>query len=108
MESYIKQIYRINPDHRIFFFTRGKLRYDMYKGCLDSGVKEIRLHDLRHSHVAYLIEIGIENIYLISERLGHDSVVTTLKTYGHLYPNKQNVIATKMQNQYQNSTAVSF
>ena len=108
LEDYIKRIYRINPDHRIFFFTRGKLRYDMYKGCLDSGVKEIRLHDLRHSHVAYLIEIGIENIYLISERLGHDSVVTTLKTYGHLYPDKQNVIATKMQNQYQNSTAINF
>lgn len=108
LRAYTNQIYKLQPNDRIFPFTRGKLRYDMKIGCEKSGVKQIRLHDLRHSHVAYLIEIGIENIFLISERLGHDSVQTTLNTYGHLYPDKQNVISTKMQKQYQNSTDKNY
>ncbi len=29
----------------------------------------------------------------ISERLGHEDIQTTLNTYSHLYPNKQNEIA---------------
>lgn len=106
--AYTNKFYKLRPNDRIFPFTRGKLRYDMTQGSAKAGVKEIRLHDLRHSHVAYLIEIGIENIFLISERLGHDSVQTTLNTYGHLYPDKQNVISTKMQKQYQNSTGKSY
>jgi integrase len=49
------------------------------------GVKPINLHAMRHSHVAFLINKNV-NIYLISKRLGHSSVKTTLDKYGHLYP----------------------
>jgi integrase len=55
---------------------------------IKSNVKQIRVHDLRHSHASMLIELG-HNILLISERLGHENVETTWKTYAHLYPNKQ-------------------
>ena len=57
-----------------------------------AGVKKIRVHDLRHSHVAYLINKGIEPI-LIKERLGHKDIRITLNTYGHLYPDQQKVVA---------------
>lgn len=49
----------------------------------DSGVKPIRLHDLRHSHATWLINHGV-NIVAVSKRLGHASIEQTLKTYTHL------------------------
>ena len=45
------------------------------------------IHDIRHSHASYLINLGCATL-LISERLGHKKVQTTLSTYSHLYPNK--------------------
>ena len=57
-----------------------------------AGVKRIRVHDLRHSHVAYLIHQGVEPL-MIKERLGHKDIKITLNTYGHLYPNEQKKIA---------------
>ncbi len=56
--------------------------------CNRCGVKPIRLHNFRHSHVALLINNG-ENITVIKERMGHASITTTIDTYGHLFPNKQ-------------------
>ena len=38
-----------------------------------------------HSHASMLIDMGFD-ILEISERLGHESVKTTLDTYSHLYP----------------------
>lgn len=53
------------------------------KGIKKSGVKRIRLHDLRHSHATLLINNGV-NIVAVSKRLGHTSIEQTLKTYTHL------------------------
>lgn len=50
----------------------------------ESGVSPIKLHALRHSHVAMLIEKNIQPL-VIQERLGHASIQITLGTYGHLY-----------------------
>ena len=60
-----------------------------------SGAKKIRIHDLRHSHVAYLISQG-EEISLISKRIGHKSVTVTWDTYGHLYPDAQKDLASRL------------
>lgn len=49
----------------------------------ESGVKHIRLHDLRHSHATILINNGV-NIVAVSKRLGHANIEQTLKTYTHL------------------------
>ena len=48
-----------------------------------SGVKHIRIHDLRHSHASWLINNGV-NIVAVSKRLGHATIEQTLKTYTHL------------------------
>ncbi|MDO4618213.1 MAG: hypothetical protein Q4B31_01655, partial [Clostridia bacterium] len=48
-----------------------------------------------HSHASLLIEMGY-NIFLVSERLGHEKVDTTMNIYGHLYPNKQQALATDL------------
>lgn len=64
----------------------------MRRGCQQSGIKRIRIHDLRHSHASLLIELGFSPL-LIAERLGHDNIETTLNTYSHLYPHKQTELA---------------
>ena len=51
-----------------------------------AGVHRIKIHALRHSHVALLISMGV-NPLIVKDRLGHEKIQTTLGTYGHLYPN---------------------
>lgn len=63
--------------------------------CKDSDLDPIRLHDLRHSHVALLIHQK-EDYATIKERLGHASIKTTIDVYGHLYPNKQQETADRL------------
>ena len=52
------------------------------------GLRNIRIHDLRHSYASLLINGGI-NIKIISEMMGHFNVEITWNRYGHLYPNAQ-------------------
>lgn len=58
-------------------------------GIEKSGVKKIRIHDLRHSHATYLINNGA-NIVAVSKRLGHSSINMTLSTYAHLLADTEN------------------
>ena len=60
-----------------------------------AGVRRIKVHALRHPHASLLISMG-ENPLIIKERLGHEKIQTTLGTYGHLYPNSNYEVATKL------------
>ena len=53
-----------------------------------AGVKKIRIHDFRHSHVSLLANKGI-NIQEIARRLGHSNIEMTWNTYSHLYPKEE-------------------
>ncbi|WP_433294314.1 tyrosine-type recombinase/integrase [Actinoplanes sp. CA-030573] len=44
--------------------------------------KRPRFHDLRHTHVALLLDAGAD-FYMIQLRLGHASIKTTIDVYGH-------------------------
>jgi integrase len=44
-----------------------------------------RMHDIRHTHASWMIAAGME-IFALSRRLGHESIVTTSETYAHLLP----------------------
>ncbi|ANB82570.1 hypothetical protein A6R78_00575 [Bacillus velezensis] len=55
----------------------------------------ISVHELRHSHVALLINRG-EDIYIISQRLGHKTTTTTYDIYGHLFPTRQKELADRL------------
>lgn len=71
----------------------------MRKGIEESGVKTIRIHDLRHSHASLLVELGFTPLE-IAERLGHEKIETTLNTYSHLYPDKQDRLADRLEEEY--------
>lgn len=92
LKEYMGRIYGIEGNERIFPITTRAVQAYMKRHVVVAGVKEIRVHDLRHSHVAYLIDQGVEPL-LIKERLGHRDIKITLNTYGHLYPNRQKKVA---------------
>jgi integrase len=47
--------------------------------------KQPRIHDLRHSHASWLVAAGTP-LPVVQARLGHESITTTIDTYGHLMP----------------------
>ena len=85
LREYMAALYDVGQDDRLFPFTKHYFRREMLKASEAAGVERIRLHDLRHSHASLLIHLGCP-VLLVSERLGHEDVQTTLRTYGHLYP----------------------
>lgn len=99
LKDYIKCLYNSNPKDRSFPVTKWYFQCEMKRGTKLSGLKKIRLHDCRHSHCALLFEMGIPPLE-VAERLGHERVETTLNTYAHLYPNKQQQISNKLDSIY--------
>ena len=95
IRQYEAAMYEPQPDDRLFPFTKHYFHHQMNQGCKASGVERIRLHDLRHSHASLLINSGAP-ILLVSERLGHEDVETTLRTYGHLYPSTTSEVVKKL------------
>lgn len=100
LQDYIGGLYGVEKKDRLFPVTKYYLEHEMKRGIKESGVKRIRLHDLRHSHSSMLIEMGFSPLE-IADRLGHEKIETTLNTYSHLYPNKQEKLADRLDTEYQ-------
>lgn len=94
MQDYISRLPYLKIDDRIFTITKSGLYHEMDRGCRETGVKRIRVHDLRHSHVSILIEMGFSAVD-IANRVGHESVKVTYQ-YAHMFPNKDLMIAKKL------------
>ena len=91
MADFIEMRDDVAPDERLFAVTKHFLAHEMERGCKASGVKRIRIHDIRHSHVSLLIEMGFSAL-AIAERMGHEAVDITYR-YAHLFPTKQDEMA---------------
>lgn len=96
LREYISKQYMLDPKQRLFPYTKSYLNHEMLRGCKESGVKKIRIHDIRHSHASLLINQGCDAL-TIAERLGHEKVSTTLNTYSHLFPHKQGELVESLQ-----------
>ena len=64
-------------------------------GASPALLPRLRFHDLRHTAASLLLMAG-ENIKVVSERLGHEDIEITLKTYAHTLPTMQKGAAEKM------------
>ena len=95
IREYISKIYGIGKEDRIFYFTKSALEKEIKRAAQKAGLQPIRVHDLRHSHASMLIELGFSPLE-IADRLGHESVKTTLDTYSHLYPDKDTKLADRL------------
>lgn len=96
MNDYTNKLYGITDTDRLFMVTKSYLEHEMVRGTELSGVKKIRLHDLRHSHASLLISKLGAQPNLVAERLGHEKIQTTLNTYSHLYPDQSRNLADQL------------
>ena len=96
LKEYIGRLYGLLPTDRIFHLTKSFLHHEMTRGAGKAGVKRIRIHDLRHSHASLLISKLEVQPKLVSERLGHEKIQTTLDTYSHLYPDQSRNLADQL------------
>jgi len=97
MRDYFKQLYHLKEDERIFAVTKSYMNREMIRGCKAAGVKKIRVHDLRHSHVSMLINMGFSAL-AIGERVGHEAEHITYR-YAHLFPTVQAEMADRLNNE---------
>ena len=84
-KKYFKETWFVFGDELPFRETTIQVRKNKY--CKLAGVKQIRIHDFRHSCASFLIQNGA-SIVLVSKYLGHSKISITLDTYTHLYENE--------------------
>lgn len=89
--DYLEMQYNLGPDDRMFLLSKSRLFTAMKNGSRIAGIKKIRVHDLRHSHVSLLINNGF-SAFEIGKRVGHSAEKITLR-YAHLFPNTQDAMA---------------
>ena len=95
MRDYFSLIPPDRKDERIFIgATKSSLGRHLKAGADKVGVKKIRVHDLRHSHVSLLINLGYSAV-AIADRMGHESIHITYK-YAHLFPDTQQEMVDKL------------
>lgn len=94
LQEYLKMLYKMGPEDRMFPVTKTYLYREMERGTKETGVKRIRIHDIRHSHVSLLIDLGF-SATAIADRMGHESIEITYN-YAHLFPSKQTEMADKL------------
>ncbi|QDZ76025.1 tyrosine-type recombinase/integrase [Bacillus cereus] len=77
------KIYGFNEDYFVFGGIN-PYHYSHYHKKYKTVFPELRIHSLRHSYAAYLINKGVD-IYLVKELMRHENIKETADTYGHLY-----------------------
>jgi len=100
----------------VFSISPGTTVYPQHRQWLDAWYAAIkdadlgldqrpRIHDIRHSHASMMIAAGM-NLYELANRLGHESIVTTTKTYGHLVPDAHFRAAAMVEGALAGTTAI--
>ncbi len=97
IQDYINcRFYNPQPGERLFFWLkRPAFAWEKRRAAQQAGLPNIRIHDFRHSHASLLINMGFPPL-VVSERLGHENVKTTLDIYSHLYPEKAASVADRL------------
>lgn len=93
--TYCSRLYGLTPDDRVFYMTCTALNKELTRCTQLTYLPDIRVHDLRHSHVSLCIELGY-SIVLVAKRIG-DTVPVVMRTYAHLYPNKQQELVSRLE-----------
>ena len=91
LREYMGMLYKPKRTDRLFQTYKGTLARALEKYAALAGVKRIRIHDLRHSHVSLLLSMGYGAVE-IADRVGHESVEITYR-YAHLFPDAQSNMA---------------
>lgn len=93
-----------NPRKFVFCNSSGRPYYPDYvshkfkEDVRSAGLREVRFYDFRHGHATFLLELG-EDIKVISDRLGHSTIMLTGDTYIHMQTSIQRNVANKLNDQ---------
>jgi integrase len=77
--------------NEILFHRNGKhmeqnfIRWVFKRVLVKAGIREVRIHDIRHTFAGLLLSNGESPVY-VKEQLGHSGINTTVDIYGHLIP----------------------
>lgn len=94
LKEYLNTCYDMDPGDRMFPITKNHIEREMDRGSTGANLEKIRVHDLRHSHVSLLINMGYSAV-AIADRMGHESIDITYR-YAHLFPSVQAEMADKL------------
>ncbi len=94
LKNYIETLYKVKDDEYLFPVSKGYMHHEMERGCKATGIKKIRIHDLRHSHITMLIENGFSATD-IGKRVGHSAEKITY-LYAHSYDERGKQMADKL------------
>ena len=97
MQDYIKSLYGIAENDRVFPISKSYLHHEMDRGAENAGVKRIPIHSIRHSHISLLIDLGFSAV-AIADRVGHESIDITYN-YAHMFPSAQLDMANKLNSE---------
>jgi len=100
LKEYMKDVYGFQENWYVLAYDTplpySTLRDRKVYLCKKSGVKEIRIHDFRHSCASLLISNGA-NITLVARYLGHTKIDETLNTYSHFFKSDLDNIVSKLE-----------
>lgn len=87
LEGYMGRLYGITVRDIMFPITKHYMPNEMGRGSKKAGAKRIRIHDLCHSHVSLLINMGFTPV-VIGNRVGRESSDITFR-YAHMFPSER-------------------
>lgn len=95
LKEYTMHIYDLTSTNRLFFVEYQSIARYKNKVCTAYNIRQIRIHDFRHSHVSLLVNLDC-SIMMIADRIG-DTPATVQSTYAHLYPEKKDAVLEKLE-----------
>lgn len=101
IQEYMGHLFEITENQRIFSNTKYYFESRIKKGAKKAGLEQIRVHDLRHSHVSLLFNMGF-TVVDIGKRVGHKSATITYR-YAHMMPSTQKEIANRLDIEFERS-----
>lgn len=94
LQDYLRMNEKVNAAGRMFPVQKDYLYSCMKKYAQAAEVKKIRVHDIRHSHVSLLINMGFDALQ-IGDRIGHKSADITYH-YAHLFPGARKTVSDQL------------
>jgi len=97
MQEYIKMLYDIKPDERLFTVTKSYLNHEMERGAKQVGVKKIRVHDIRHTSTTTKLLMSGGDYNSVMQAGGWSNLEMLTRRYGkHSFASEREKLAGKM------------
>jgi len=84
------------------YISQNSIRNIFKRILKKAGIRNMRLHDIRHTYASLLLSNG-ESLAYVKEQLGHSSIEITVDIYGHLIPGSNREAVNRLDNPHSNA-----